>query len=135
MTVQLSVTVRNARLDAIETAVGVSAKLQIWSGTKPVNCAAASTGTKLLDDSLVSDWAANASGGSKNFNGIPIGGTGIAAGMAGYFRLTDTTGATCHMQGTVTATGDGGDMTIDDVSITNGQTVNITSFTMTDGNA
>lgn len=41
MAVQLSVTVRNARLDAIETAVGTSARLKIWTGAAPANCAAA----------------------------------------------------------------------------------------------
>jgi hypothetical protein len=39
------------------------------------------------------------------------------------------------LQGTVTATGGGDDMTIDHTSIASGQTVNVTSFTLTDGNA
>jgi hypothetical protein len=47
MTVQLSVAARNARLDAIETAVGVSAILEIRSGAQPANCAAADSGTLL----------------------------------------------------------------------------------------
>lgn len=136
MTIQLSVAVRNARLDAIETAIGVSAKLQIWTGSMPASCATASSGTKILEDALASDWAANAASGSKSFNGTPIAGTGInSGGTAGYFRIVDSTGATCHMQGTITATGGGGDMTIDNTSIANGQTVNVTSFALTDANA
>lgn len=135
MAVQLSVAVRNARLDAIETAVGVSAKLQMYSGSMPANCATAASGTKLLEDALASDWAANASSGSKALNSTPIAGTALATGTAGYFRLVDSTGATCHMQGTITATGGGGDMTIDNTSIASGQTVNVTSFSVTDGNA
>jgi hypothetical protein len=39
------------------------------------------------------------------------------------------------MQGTVTATGGGGDLTLDNTSINSGQTVNITSWSITDGNA
>ena len=39
------------------------------------------------------------------------------------------------MQGTVTLTGGGGDMTLDNTSIASGQAVNVTSFTLTDGNA
>lgn len=135
MSVQLSVAVRNARLDAIESTIGVSAKLQIWSGSMPASCATASSGTKLLDDALASDWAANAASGSKSFNGTPISGTGITGGTAGYFRIMDSTNTTCHMQGTVTATGGGGDMTIDNAVIAASQAVNVTSFTLTDANA
>jgi hypothetical protein len=135
MSLQLSVAVRNARLDAIETAIGVSAKLQMWSGSMPASCATAPSGTKLLEDTLASDWAANAASGSKSFNGTPIAGTGLAGGTAGYFRIVDNAGTTCHMQGTITATGGGGDMTIDNTVIAVGQTVNVTSFQLTDGNA
>lgn len=134
MAVQFSVAVRNARLDAIETQIGASAKLQIWSGSMPASTATASSGTKLVEFALAADWAANASGGSKSFNGSPSS-VGLAGGTAGYYRIVDSAGTTCHMQGTVTATGGGGDMTIDNTSIALNQTVNITSFSMTDGNA
>jgi len=135
MGIQLSVSVRNARLDAIETAIGASAKLQIYSGSMPASCAASATGTKLAEITLGSDWAANASSGSKSFSNTPLSTTGLAGGSAGYFRVVDNSGATCHMQGTITATGGGGDMTIDNTSIASGQAVNVTSFTLTDGNA
>jgi len=136
MAVQLSVAVRNARLDAIETAIGVSAKLQIYTGSMPASCATAASGTKILEDTLASDWAAAASTGSKSFNGTPIAGVGLSpGGSAGYFRIVDSAGTTCHLQGTITATGGGGDMTIDNVSIATGQAVNVTSFSLTDANA
>jgi hypothetical protein len=135
MSIQLSTAVRNARLDAIESTIGAAAKLQIWTGSMPASCATAASGTKLLEDTLASDWAANASGGTKSFNNTPIAGSGLAGGTAGYFRIVDSAGTTCHLQGTVTATGGGGDMTIDNTSIASGQTVNITSFTLTDANA
>ena len=135
MTIQLSTAVRNARLDAIETTIGVSAKLQIWTGSVPATPATAASGTKLVETTLASDWAAAAASGAKSFNGTPIAGTGIAGGTAGYFRIVDNAGTTCHMQGTITATGGGGDMTLDNTSIANGQAVNVTSFTLTDGNA
>lgn len=135
MSVQLSTAVRNARLDAIESTIGTAAKLQIWTGSMPASCATAASGTKLLEDTLASDWAANASGGTKSFNNTPIAGSGLAGGTAGYFRIVDSAGTTCHLQGTVTATGGGGDMTIDNTSIAMGQTVNMTSFTLTDANA
>ena len=90
MSLQLSVAARNAGLDAYETAVGVSAKLDIYSGSPPANCAAADTGTLLATLSLPSDWMANASGGSKGLAGSWTG-TGSAAGTAGYFRIKDST--------------------------------------------
>jgi hypothetical protein len=69
MALQFSDTVRNARLDAIETAIGVSAVLKIRTGAAPANCAAADTGTVLATLSLPSDWMAAASGGSKAKSG------------------------------------------------------------------
>jgi|SRR6187455_691757 len=131
MTVQWSTSVRNAILDQWETTIGTSAKLQVWTGSAPANCAAASTGTKLVEWSLASDWASAASSGSKSMSGTPVAGTASAAGTAGYYRIVDSAGTTCHEQGTVTATGGGGDMTIDNTSIANGQSVNITGFTKT----
>jgi hypothetical protein len=135
MTIQLSIVVRDARLDAIETAIGVSPKLRMWSGAMPANCPAASTGVKLVETVLASDWAANAANGNKSFNNTPISCTGLALGSAGYFRIVDSTGATVHMQGTISEAGGGGDMIVDDINVSTGETINVTSFTMTDGNA
>lgn len=131
MTVQYSATVRHGMLDAIETAIGPSAKLQIWTGSQPANCATAASGTKLAEFSLASDWAAAASSGSKALNNLPLSTTGLAAGTAGYYRFTDSAGTTCHEQGSVTATGGGGDITIDNAVIASGQTIQVTAFTKT----
>ena len=135
MAIQLATSTRNARLDAIETDAGVSAKLMIYTGSMPANCGAATTGTKLTEWDLASDWAANAASGSKSFNNTPLSTAAVASGTAGYFRLFKNDGTTCIMQGTVTATGGGGDMTLDNTNIASSQTVNVTSFTVTDGNA
>lgn len=135
MSIQFSVAVRNARLDSIEAAMGVSAKLQLWSGAQPANCAAAATGTKLAEYSLASDWAAAASAGSKALNGLPLSTTALAAGTIGYYRFVDTAGTTCHEQGSVTATGGGGDLTVDNPVLANGQTIQITGFTKTEAGA
>lgn len=134
MSLQLSVAARNAGLDAYETAVGVSAKLNIYSGSPPANCAAADTGTLLATLSLPSDWMANASAGAKAQVGSWTG-SGSAAGTAGYFRIKDSANTTCHMQGTVTLTGGGGDMTMDNTNITSGQSITVNSFNLTAGNA
>lgn len=135
MSIKLSTTVRNARLDTIESTIGTSAILQIRSGTAPANCAASDTGTVLATISLPSDWMAAASSGAKAMSGTWQDASADAAGTAEHFRIYDSGGSTCHLQGTVTATGGGGDMTLDNAVLAAGQQINITTFTLTDGNA
>lgn len=131
MSVQFSTTLRNALLDQIETTIGTSAKLMIYTGSVPASCAASEVGTLLVQYNLASDWAAAASGGSKSFNNAPIAATAAAGGTAAHFRLFASDGTTCHMQGTVTATGGGGDITVDNTNIASGQNTSITGFTIT----
>jgi hypothetical protein len=135
MAIQLSITVRNARLDAIETAIGTAAMLRIRTGTAPGACATADSGSVLVTMNLPSDWMAAASAGAKAKSGTWQDASADAAGTAGHFRIYDTAGTTCHLQGIVTATGGGGDLTLDNVVIAAAQVVTITGFTLTDGNA
>ena len=129
MTIQFSTAVRNAMLDNIESTIGTSAKLQIYSGSAPANCGTAASGTKLVEYALASDWWAAAGSGAKALNNLPLSSTGLANGTAGYFRIVDSAGTTCHMQGTVGTSGT--DMTIDNTSINTGQTANVTGWTLT----
>lgn len=135
MAVQLSTAVRNARLDAIESTVSTSAILELRTGSQPADCGTADSGTLLASMSLPSDWMAAASSGSKAKSGTWSDASANASGTAAHFRIKDSGGSTCHMQGSVTATGGGGDLTLDSVAITSGQSVTITSFTLTDANA
>lgn len=135
MAFQFSDAARNAALDAIETTAGVSAVLRIRTGTVPANCAAARTGTVLATLNLPSDWMSAASAGSKALLGTWQDAAADAAGTAGHFEVMNSGLTTCHIQGTVTATGGGGDMTIDNVSIALNQQVNVTAFTITAGGA
>ncbi len=135
MALQLSVSVRNARLDAIETTIGTAPLLRIRSGAAPANCAASRTGTVLATLTLPSDWMAAASGGTKALSGTWQDTSADATGTAGHFEIMDSGGTVCHMQGTVTATGGGGDLTVDNTSFASGQSFSVTSFTLTDGNA
>lgn len=135
MALQLSITARNARLDAIETTIGTAPILTIRTGAAPADCATANSGTVLATLTLPSDWMANAASGSKAKSGTWQDASADNAGTAAHFRIHDSTGTTCHLQGSVTATGGGGDLTLDNTSIAAGQTVTITSFTLTDGNA
>jgi hypothetical protein len=99
--IQFSVAVRNAALAAIESTIGTSPKLRIFTDSRPANCAAASVGTLLCEIALPSDWLAAPSDGSVSKSGT-WSGTTIAAGTAGYYRIFDTAGTTCHEQGSIT---------------------------------
>lgn len=134
MTVQYSTAVRNAQIDAIESTIGTSPKLRIYTGAAPANPAAAATGTLLVDIALPSDWMTAASAGVKNLSGTWQA-NAAAAGTAGYYRIVDTAATNCHEQGTVTATGGGGDLTLDNTNIASGQLVTVTSKTVTAGGA
>jgi hypothetical protein len=133
MAFQFSTAARNAALDAIETAAGTAPTLTIRTGSVPANCAAARAGTVLATLTLPSDWLTTASGGSKALSGTWQDVAADAAGTAAHFSVDQ--GATCHIQGTVTATGGGGDMTIDNTSLAVGQQVTITAFNLTAGGA
>lgn len=135
MAIQFSTTVRNARLDAIETAIGASAVMKIRTGAAPASCASADSGTVLATLALPSDYMAAASGGSKSKSGTWEDTSADAGGTAAHFRLYAADGVTCHLQGTITATGSGGDMTVDNTSFAVGQTFTVTGFTLNEANA
>lgn len=133
MAVQLSVAVRNARLDAIESNAGTSAILKIRTGAQPSDCAQADSGTVLATFSLPSDWMAAANAGSKAKSGTWQDASADATGTAGHWRLSQSDGTTVVAQGSC---GQGsGDLSLDNTSIVSGQTVTVTAFTLTDGNA
>ncbi len=128
MAFQKSVTVRNAELDAIETAIGATAVLKVFSGAEPANCAAADPAGPLVTITLPADWLANAAAGSKAKSGT-WSGTASGSGTAASWRIYESTATTCHLQGNVT------DMTFDNTSIVATQTVTVSAFTITAGNA
>ncbi len=135
MAVQLSVAARNARLDQIETVIGIDAVLRIRSGAPPATCATADSGTVLATMTLPTDWMAAASGGTKAISGTWQDAAADAAGTAAHFRIYDSGGTVCGLQGTVSITSGGGDMELDNDVLAVGQQVTVTSFTLTDGNA
>ena len=133
MAIQFSDSVRNAMLDAIETTVGTAPTLEIRTGAAPANCAAADSGTVLATLTLPTDWMAAASGGTKSKSGTWEDTSADATGTAAHYRIKQ--GATCHIQGTVTATGGGGDIEGDNTSFAAGQSFTITAYSISQGNA
>jgi len=130
MATQLSVAVRNAMLDAIETAIGASAVLKIRTGAPPASVSTADSGTVLASLTLPSDWLAAASNGSKAKNGTWEDSSADAAGTAAHYRIYASDGTTAHIQGTVTATGGGGDLLVDNAVFAAGQSFTITAYTL-----
>lgn len=134
----LSDAVRNARLDAIETTMSTACILRLYDGTPPANeTASLSSNTLLAEGTLPSDWLAAASGGSKAKSGswTLTGQSGAGAGTDTTFgRIYRSNGTTCDIQFTAGETGDTPEMVLDNKNIASGQTVTVSSFTLTDGN-
>ena len=135
MALQMSDAVANAALDALESAIGVSAVMKIFSGAAPANTGAANSGTVLATLSLPSDWMAAAASRAKAKSGTWQDSSADATGTAGHFRIYASDGTTCHIQGTITISGGGGDMTLDNTSLAVGQNFTVTGFTINFGNA
>lgn len=127
-----SASLKNAQQDAITTKLGASAVLNIYSGTQATNPDTA-VGSQVLLASLTCNatFAPAASGGVLTLNSISNG-TGTAGASTGttatWFRLT-TSGGTAHIDGSVGTSA--ADLNLNNTSIATGQTVSVTSATLT----
>lgn len=133
MSVQLSVRVRNAKLDAIETTIGTGPITKIRSGSKPASCAASDTGTVLATITHQSDWAAAAASGSKALQGTMADSSADNSGTAGHWRTYASDGVTCDMQGDCGVSGS--DMNLISTTLTSGLPFTITSWVLNEANA
>lgn len=132
MTTKAGTTARNAAALAIGgNGAGTTGSIKVWSGSAPSDPDAAATGTLLITFALTSSggWT-TPSAGQTGLVTVPLSGTVNAAGTAGYYRLLDSGGNTL-LQGSVTATGGGGDLTVGSTTVTSGDTVQITSYGFT----
>lgn len=134
MSLNLSTALRNARLTAIEATLGLAPVLKLRTGGRPIDCAAANTGVVLTTIVLPDDWLQAAASGQ-----APKAGTwqelhAAATGTAAHFRLYAADGITCHLQGSVSPPGGGGDLVLDHVNLGAGQAVTINAFTLIDNN-
>ena len=133
MAFQFSDAARSGMVNAVATAAGAAPTLVIRTGTAPADCATTATGTILATIILPTTWMNTASGGVATLTGLWQTLLADASGTAGYFRVVQ--GSTTHIQGSVTITGSGGDMTLDNPVIAGGQQVTVTGFTLTAGGA
>lgn len=133
MTLGINVTIRNARLDQIRTAIDAGATggyLRVYDGTRP---ATGGTATTLLAELTFSDpSAAAASGGVLTFNAITADSSANASGTATWCRIVDSTGGFVADGSVGTA---GADYNLNTTTITAGVQVSCTSAAITEGNA
>jgi hypothetical protein len=134
VSLQYSVALRNAQLAAVLATLGASAHLEFYTGTPPADCSVAASGSLLANIALPATWLGAPAAGSVAMAGAWAGAI-TGTGTVGYWRLYDSTGTVCGAQGTVTATGGGGDITVGSTAFAAGMTYSQTTFTITAGNA
>jgi hypothetical protein len=121
-------------LQAIETTVGASAILLLRSGARPTNLTDASTGTVLSTINLPADYMAAPANGVVAMQGTWQDTSADAAGTIGHYELRKSDTTTITERGTVTATGGGGDLQVDNTVVAAAQQVTITAWSRTAGN-
>jgi hypothetical protein len=131
MTLSRAVATKNAESDATMRLLD-GGTIKIYSGTVPATADTALAGNTLLVTITIGNPSAPASsGGVGTFNAFTAGTAGNT-GTATFFRAVSS-GAATVLQGSVTATGGGGDLTLPTVTINSGDTVNVnTSGTYTE---
>lgn len=133
MATRIATSARNAAADAVVDLLDAGAGagyVEIRTGSQPATANTAATGTLLATVVLDDPAFGAAASGVATAAGLPNTDTGDAAGTAGWFRAYDSTGAAV-IDGSVTATGGGGDMELNTTTISVGVTVAINSWTIT----
>lgn len=134
MTIRLPIATRNAISNTMTTQIDAGAGaglVKVYSGAQPASADVAATGTLLATFTLNDPSFGVSVAGTITLDVAPtVTTTGVAAGDAGWFRATDSTGATV-MDGSVTATGGGGDMTMSTITVSVGLTLQLTAGTIT----
>lgn len=132
MSIRLATTARTAAADAVVDLIDAGSgagTLKIYSGSVGTTANDTPAGTLLCTVA----WADPAFGAASS--GVatatdPAAVNASATGTAGCFLVEDSNGANVF-DGTVTATGGGGDLTLSTTSLVSGSPVDITSFTYT----
>lgn len=128
----LATSARNAACDAVVDLIDAGAgagTMQIRSGTRPATPATSATGTLLVTVTFADPAFGTSSTGSATCTD-PAGVSAVATGTATWCRVFDSNAAVV-MDGTVTATGGGGDVTLASTSITSGDLIDITGGQVT----
>lgn len=134
MTIRLPLATRNSEANALSAAIdggSGAGVINIRTGTQPASADSAATGTLLASFTLNDPSFGLAASGIATLDVTPaISTTGLAAGDAGWFRITDSTGATV-VDGSVSLSGGGGDLIMSTLTVSVGLTLQLTSGTIT----
>jgi len=133
MALGFATTLRTARASQIVAAIDAGAgagKLRLYNGTRPATGGAVTT---LLAELTFSDPCGTVTNGVLTFSAIASDTSANNTGTATWFRIVDSTGAFV-LDGTITVTGGGGDITMTSTSIQAGVTVDATSLVFTEDN-
>ena len=130
MALQYSTTHRTNAMTDIATQVGSSGLLKIWTGSPPATCATADSGSLLATLTCNAGGFGSASGGVLTVSAITSN-TASGTGTAGYFRIypSAATSTNAVLQGLCGTSGS--DLNLSSLSISSGQTVSITSMSIT----
>lgn len=129
MALGYSAAIRNARLQAIVDAAGSGALVRIYSGSRP---ATGGTATTLLAQLTCGATIGSVSTGVLTFGAITDDSSADAGGTASWFRVVKSDGTTHILDGSCGTSGS--DMNMVTTTITAGQPVSITSWTITESN-
>lgn len=131
MALGMSTALRNARLDAITSAVGSAGKLRLYAGTRP---ATGGTTTTLLGEfTCGSPFAGAAASGVLTLNPVAADSAADNTGTATWARLLKSDN-TFVMDLDVSVAGGSGDLTMDNVAVVAGATLTPGSMSITDAN-
>ncbi len=120
-------TTAHAMLDGIEADIGANAVLYLRSGAEPATLATADSGTLISTIAMGADSFANAAAWAKAIPALLSDLTADAQGTLGHWRIK-TAGGVAKIQGSITLTAGGGDMTADNLSVNAGQQIDVSSF-------
>ena len=133
MATRIATSARNAACDAVVDLLDAGAGagyIEIRTGSQPATPNTAASGT-LLGTLTLSDPAFGAAAtGTATASAITDDSAADASGTAGWFRGYDSAG-NAVIDGSITGTGGGGDMELDDVNIVAGGTIAVSSWTIT----
>lgn len=134
MTIRLPVASRNAAADTVADLIDAGAGsglVRVYSGSQPASADLAATGTLLATFALNDPAFGSAATGTATLIVAPaLTTTGLAAGDAGWFRILDSTAGTV-LDGSVTATGGGGNLIMSTITVSVGLTLQLTAGTIT----
>lgn len=133
MATRISTAARNAAAGAIALLADAGAgagTIKVYTGSQVATGDTAEAGTLLATFTLADPAFGSPSSGVCTLASTPRSTTGAADGTAGWFRVEDSTGANVF-DGSVTATGGGGQLELNTTTISTGVSVSITSGSIT----